>query len=225
MLVLTFLIVGCSTDRESGRLRVGFDIDDTVLFSRDIFDNLPADKVSPIDFGWVNTHDREYSLPITPVIELIEFYRAHGHEVFFITARAGGNGDSLAVFLSDLLGFTVKKDINLFFDPKEAVGGYRYTSKHRRLKKLGIDLYFGDSDSDMVAALKAGAHPVRIVRHQLSIDQYGKNYFGDTTDGTTAAAPIGADDLRKFHAAGVGIFGETIYPLVWDGPPNTGAVK
>ena len=45
------------------------------------------------------------------------------------------------------------------------------------MKSLELDLYYGDSDSDIIAALKADVHPVRIVRHQKSINQYGANYF------------------------------------------------
>ena len=36
---------------EPGILNVGFDIDDTVLFSRDVFLNIPANKRNPIDYG------------------------------------------------------------------------------------------------------------------------------------------------------------------------------
>ncbi len=69
-------------------------------------------------------------------------------------------------------------------------------------------------------AIKAGVQPVRVVRHQSSIDQYGKNYFGDTNDGATHKAPFSANDLQKFYRGSVGVFGESIYPLIWDGPPS-----
>ena len=219
--LLTVLVIWLMTNSSNpGQLRVGFDIDDTVLFSRAVFENLPPDKRNPIDFGWVNVHDRQYSLLIEPAADLIHFYRANGHRVYFITARPGINGDSVAVFLTEQLGFLVSKDKNLFFEPKENVGDYRYTTKHRRINKLGLDIFYGDSDTDIVAAIKAGVHPVRVVRHQSSIDQYGKNYFGNTTDGTTKKAPFSANDLQKFYRGSVGVFGESIYPLIWDGPPS-----
>ena len=53
---------------KSGVLNVGFDIDDTVLFSRDVFLSIPKDKRNPIDYGWVNTHDEGLSLYIEPTI-------------------------------------------------------------------------------------------------------------------------------------------------------------
>ena len=55
-----FLIViscYCTLFSKSGVLNIGFDIDDTVLFSRDVFLSIPNDKRDPIDYGWVNTHD------------------------------------------------------------------------------------------------------------------------------------------------------------------------
>ncbi len=214
------LNAGCGPVNEAGILRVGFDIDDTVLLSRDIFVNLPADKRSPIDFAWVNLQDRQMSKLITPTAELIHFFNAHGHQVFFITARPGDNGDTLAAFLTEQLGFPVIKNANLFFEPKQTLGDQRYTTKHRRMKKLDLDLYYGDSDTDIIAALKAGVHPVRVVRHQSSIDQYGKNFFGDTTDGTTIAAPFSDLDKQLFYRASVGVFGESIYPIIWPGPTD-----
>ena len=44
---------------QNGILNVGFDIDDTVLFSRDVFLSLPDDKRNPTDFSWINSHDRD----------------------------------------------------------------------------------------------------------------------------------------------------------------------
>ncbi len=222
--LLAAILIWLGTEQnEIGRLKVGFDIDDTVLFSRDIFTNLPPGKQNPIDFGWVNSKDREYSLLIKPAADLIKFYRAHGHQVYFITARPGENGDQVASFLTEQLGFKITKGKNLFFEPKENVGDYRFSTKHRRMKKLDLDIFYGDSDSDIIAAIKAGVHPVRVVRHHSSVDQYGKNYFGNTLDGSSAEAPFSATDLKRFYRGSVGVFGESIYPLIWDGPPSDGA--
>ena len=201
----------------SGILNVGFDIDDTVLFSRDVFLNLPKDKRDPVDYGWINTHDEGLSIYIEPTIELINYFVSNGHHVFFITARPGTNGETLATFLSKGLKFPVKKNKNLFFSPKEKIDGKRHTTKHRIMKRLELDLFYGDGDSDMVAALKAGVHPIRIVRHKRSIIKYGPNYFGNTLDGETKQYPYGSDDLSVFYSKGVGIFGESIYPIVWEG--------
>ena len=144
---------------ESGQLNVGFDIDDTVLFSRDVFLNIPNDKREPIDYGWVNTQDDGLSIYIDPTVKLVNYFISNGHNVFFITAR-----------------------------------------------------------SDIIAALKAGVHPVRIVRHDSSISQYGPNYFGNTLSGRTKNTPYSREDLNIFYSGSVGMFGESIYPIIWEGP-------
>jgi len=213
--ILLILIISSISFSQTGKLKIGFDIDDTTLYSERAFVVAPKTESGRNDYSWINTHDKEYSLLIDPVITLIHYFRAHGHEVFFITARPGPNGDSVAVFLSESLNFDVKVDSNLFFSPKEYIDGFKYTTKHRIMGKLGIDIYYGDSDTDMIAAIKADVHPVRIVRSNASIKEYGGNYFGDTHDGESLDAPFKKKDLKYFYKAKVGIFGESIYPITW----------
>ena len=162
---------------DTGILNIGFDIDDTVLFSRDVFLNIPASKRNPIDYGWVNKQDKNMSLFIEPTVELINYFINNGHNIYFITARSGENGKFLANLLTKNFNLKITKNKNLFFCPKETIKGKRFTTKHRTMKKLNLDLFYGDADSDMIAALKAGVHPIRIVRHDKSVSQYGKNYF------------------------------------------------
>jgi len=203
---------------QPGILNVGFDVDDTILFSRDVFLNLPDDKRDPVDYGWINSHDKEFSLFITPTVELINYFHTNGHNVFFLTARPGTKGNILAEFLEDELGFSIRVNKNLFFSPKETIKGKRYTTKHRLMQRLKLDLYYGDADTDIIAALKAGVHPVRVVRHETSIVEYGSNYFGNTNKGNSAQTPFTKDDLKLFYNSNVGIFGESIYPIIWTGP-------
>ena len=107
---------------------------------------------------------------------------------------------------------------NLFFCPKETINGKRYTTKHHQMKKLKLDLFYGDADTDMIAALKANVHPIRIVRHKKSIEQYGKNYFGNVFQRKSNKSPFKMDDLKIFYSKSVGIYGESIYPIIWTGP-------
>ncbi len=201
-----------------GVLNVGFDIDDTVLFSRDVFLSIPKNKNNPIDYSWVNMQDEKLSLFITPTVELIKYFKNNGHNIFFITARSSENGHYLAKFLSKNLNLEIVTNENLFFCPKETIDGKRYTTKHKQMEKLRLDLFYGDADTDMVAALKARVHPVRIVRHKDSIEQYGKNYFGNVMDEETEKYPFNIHDLKIFYSKSVGIYGESIYPIIWDGP-------
>ena len=205
---------------QNGILNVGFDIDDTVLFSRDVFLNLPEDKRNPVDWGWINSHDKDYSLLMTPTVDLIHFFHKNGHNIFFITARSKPKGKNLANFLTDKLMFPVEVNKNLFFSPKETIKGTRYTTKQRTMKRLRLDIFYGDADTDMIAALKAGVHPVRVVRHKASIVSYGPNYFGNTIDKISPKNPFSLKDLNIFYSSNVGIFGESIYPIFWEGPPE-----
>jgi acid phosphatase class B len=214
-IILIIIIISSISFSQTGKLRVGFDIDDTTLYSERAFVVAPKTESGKTDYSWINTHDKEYSLLIDPVITLINYFRAHGHEVFFITARPGPNGDSVAVFLSKNLNFDVKVDSNLFFSPKEYINGFKYTTKHRKMNELDLDIYYGDSDTDIIAAIKADVHPVRVVRSNASIKEYGGNYFGDTHDGKSPEAPFTKCDLRTFYKAKVGIYGESIYPIMW----------
>ena len=86
------------------------------------------------------------------------------------------------------------------------------------MTSLELDLYYGDADSDIIAALKADVHPIRVIRHKKSIEQYGSNYFGNTLDGESQKNPFSNKDLKIFYSHGVGIFGESIYPIIWEAP-------
>ncbi len=200
-----------------GQLKVGFDIDDTVLFSRDNFLKAPhmSDDPDHLGYGWVNQHDSLYSVTIQPIAELISFLRAHGHEVFFITARPGINGAAVARHLTRELGFAVELNKNLFFSPKkkDASSGTKYTTKHEVISDLGLHIYYGDADNDMVAASIAGVRGVRVVRDSRSVEAYSKNYFGDTRSIPGPQAPYSEQEYQKFLFSGVGPYGETIYPI------------
>ena len=61
---------------QPGKLNIGFDIDDTVLYSEDAFQSYVKKNGYPIDYGWINQNDKDYSLPITPTIDLIHFFKS-----------------------------------------------------------------------------------------------------------------------------------------------------
>ncbi|MEE9190176.1 MAG: HAD family acid phosphatase [Candidatus Neomarinimicrobiota bacterium] len=214
-LIIIFIFTCSFPFGQVGKLRVGFDIDDTVLHSESGFVVAPRNAEGKVDYSWINTHDKDYSVFIEPVVTLIDFFRAHGHEIYFITARPGINGEHVAEYLSEHLGFAVRKGENLIFSPKETVGDFRYTTKHKIMLKLDLDIYYGDSDTDMIAAIKADVHGVRIIRSDLSIAEYGSNYFGNTLKPGNPESPFSREDINLFYQTGVGIFGESIYPITW----------
>ena len=219
IILVTGILVSGISFAQPGIMKIGFDIDDTVLYSRYVFQDAPRDKNNHLDFGWINSRDRELSIPIAPTITLVRYFHLNGHEVYFITARSGENGHFVAEYLSDVVGFDVKEGINLFFSPKEKIDGNKFTTKHKVMKYLDLDMYYGDSDSDIMAAIKADVYPIRIVRHHSSVKQYSSNYFGNTLlKDKSIKTPFNSHDLKLFYDANVGMFGESIYPILWDGP-------
>ncbi|MEA2082519.1 MAG: HAD family acid phosphatase, partial [Elusimicrobiota bacterium] len=134
--------------------KVGLDIDDTVLFSSPAFDKGYESAQAYTDEFWtiVNTSDEEVSLLKPKTIEIIKAHQKKGHEVFLITARNSSGGETLKKFMSKTLGIP---ENNIFFAP---------SGKTELIKKLGLDAFYGDSDSDIQYALDAGAMPIRIQR-------------------------------------------------------------
>ena len=116
------------------------------------------------------------------------------------------------------LDLKIEKNKNLFFCPSKKIDGIKHTTKHLKMTSLKLDLYYGDADSDIIAALKADVHPIRVIRHKKSIEQYGSNYFGNTLDGESHKNPYSSKDLKIFYSRSVGIFGESIYPIIWEAP-------
>lgn len=221
---VSLIIVACHSpktppvhERVIGQLKIGFDIDDTVLFSRDNFLLAPhiSDDPYHLDYGWVNQHDSLHSVIIQPIGDLIRFLRSQGHKVYFITARPGINGAAVGRHLSRELGFSVIMDENLFFSPKrkDPKSGNKYTSKHEVISRLGLHVFYGDSDSDMIAASIAGVRGVRVVRDMRSVEEYSKNYFGDIKSDHSPGAPFSEEEYQQFLSHGVGPYGETIYPI------------
>ncbi len=232
VLTVTVLLTACTTPKVSsdpkpvlGQLKVGFDIDDTVLFSRDNFLKAPhmSDDPDHVDFGWVNMHDSLYSVVIQPIADLIGFLHSGGHEVYFITARPGTNGETVGRFLTSKLGFPIVLGDNLFFSTKkkDPFSGQRFTTKHELISKLGLHIFYGDSDTDMIAASVAGVRGVRVVRDARSVEAYSKNYFGNTRSEFEPKAPFSEELYQKFLSSGVGPYGETIYPIYFVEPAGT----
>jgi acid phosphatase class B len=99
---------------------------------------------------------------------------SRGHEVYAITARPDINGDPLRDYLEEQLG--IPRD-HVFFEP----GG-----KAGRIHSLGLDAYYGDSDSDITEAAKAHVRGIRFLRSPRSsnrqsgrLAKYHPGYFGE----------------------------------------------
>ncbi len=147
------------------KLKVGFDIDDTLLFSSPNFERAFNSSVEPYSKEFwimVNKNDRKYSKIKPTVKKIVDRHLKNGDEVYVITAREPYGGEYLKNYISKT--FNVPKK-NVYFVPN---------NKTEKIKILELNIYYGDSDSDMRAAIDAGAVPIRILRSKES--SYKKSY-------------------------------------------------
>ena len=140
-------------------LKVGFDVDDTLLFSSPAFEQgfkSGAKGFSKEFWEVVNMSDRKYSGVKKKTESIVKDLLKSGSEVYVITARESHKGEGLKDFLHDRMG--IKKE-NIYFASK---------GKAELMKKLGITVFYGDSDSDISDAQAAGAKGIRIQRSEKS---------------------------------------------------------
>jgi len=84
------------------KLRVGFDLDGTLVFSRPTFARAfeQTKPLSPECYALVNSSDEAYSKIRTPVKKILDKHRTRGDEIFVVTSRGPKNGDKLKEYLS-----------------------------------------------------------------------------------------------------------------------------
>ncbi len=166
-------------------MAVGFDVDDTVLFSSAIFhhvtvtgcDGAPQGCTTPLFWEKINTYS-SFALPKPVGLEIAKMHLDRGDSVYFITARTGSNNETLSNTLRDLLD---APDL----DPVVFVGGDPHLSKITAMEARDIQIYYGDADSDITDAQAAGATGIRILRAKNS-----------TVNGETHAGAYGEDVVR-----------------------------
>ncbi|UFS68427.1 acid phosphatase AphA (plasmid) [Paracoccus denitrificans] len=150
-------------------MAVGFDVDDTVLFSTPCF-YYGKNRYSPgsedylkMDEFWTDIHTNncdQYSMPKEVARELLDMHVARGDDIYFITGRTKGSGE-------ETLTATLQKAFDLE-KMHDVVFTASSENKVQFLKDHGLKIYYGDADSDMRAALEAGIRPIRVMRAQNS---------------------------------------------------------
>jgi len=146
---------------------VGFDIDGTLLHSdpafnetRRISTNTPYSQVW---WGEVNMQsNRKFCKPKRMMTSILREYQKRNVEIYAITARHPPQGDYLKAYVSKTFDIPVE---NIFFEPD---------SKTAKIKDLKLDVFYGDSDTDIKYALEAGIPGIRVLRHPFST--YWKHY-------------------------------------------------
>lgn len=145
-------------------MTVGFDIDDTVLFSSPCF-FYGQQKYSPGKFDYpknqafwddINANcDINYSIPKDVAAKLIATHTKRGDTIYFITGRTESKGERLTE--------TIKRDFGMAkINPVVFTAGD--ATKTAFLKDKGVKIYYGDADGDMKQAIEVGARPIRVLR-------------------------------------------------------------
>lgn len=179
---LLALFIGCSTAQKSVApsssaasehrgINVGFDIDDTLLFSTPAFKKATKSGAAEYSEEWwviVNKSDEGNSIVKKVAEKILNEHKAKGDGIFAITARDKAGSTVLKSYMNKTFG--IKKE-NVFCTHRKA----------EKIRELNIKIYYGDSDSDITAAQEAGAKGIRILRSPKSSykGKYNPGKFGE----------------------------------------------
>lgn len=147
-------------------MNVGFDIDDTVLFSSPGY-YYGRQKYSPENKAFaimkefwneMNNGLDQFSIPKECARKLIELHKKRGDSIYFITTRTKTKTESVTELL--------EKTFDLENPQKVIFTGFKLgeNSKIKPIKENKIQIFYGDADSDIEAALEAGIRAIRIMR-------------------------------------------------------------
>lgn len=163
-------------------ITVAFDIDDTVLVSSQCF-YYGRKRWSPDSYDYLHNQEfwdfvadgcDQYSIPKESAFKLIEMHQARGDTILFLTGRtpARDHDDNTLDELGEILRDTFKiTDMHpVLYSRETVVAPYQY-DKTAHLKNHHVALYYGDSDSDILAAKEAGIRAIRVIRSAVSTNR------------------------------------------------------
>lgn len=184
MVLICLLLVNCSSLTKKDDIRwvtlddiarsienqlpmnVGFDIDDALLFSSPGY-YYGKQKYSPGDNAYLlkeefwnemNNGLDLFSIPKECARMLIELHKTRGDSIYYITGRTKTRTETVTELLAKTFGIE---------NPNEVIFcGFRTgeNTKIRPLKENSIQIFYGDSDSDIRAAQVSGIRAIRIMR-------------------------------------------------------------
>lgn len=155
--------------RDTPPVSVGFDIDDTLLFSSPAF-FYGQQKYSPGSDDylkktafWDDLSSQgwdQFSVPKLSARALMALHLKRGDDIWFITGRPQPVGKS-----EDLTRI-LQVDFNIPDSRLHGVifAGTRSDAKVEHIRQHHITLFYGDSDNDILDARKAGAEGIRVLR-------------------------------------------------------------
>ncbi|MGY5958903.1 acid phosphatase AphA [Kosakonia sp. BK9b] len=149
-------------------MAVGFDIDDTVLFSSPGFwrgkktwsPNSDEYLHNPAFWEKMNNGWDEFSIPKEVARQLIAMHVKRGDSIYFITGRSATKTETVTKTLQD--DFLIPAaNMNPVIFAGDQPG---QNNKTQWLKAKQIRIFYGDSDSDITAARESEARPIRVLR-------------------------------------------------------------
>lgn len=152
-------------------MNVSFDIDDTVLASSGCF-YYGKQKYSPNDYSYLKNQDfwdeinagcDKYSIPKHAAQVLIDMHQERGDQIFFITGRTAGKNDQLTPLLEKTFSIKNMQPVNFMGGHGIDVTKTKY-NKTAGILKNNVQLHYGDSDDDILAAKEAGIRGIRLLR-------------------------------------------------------------
>ncbi|MDX7988246.1 acid phosphatase AphA [Xenorhabdus sp. 12] len=149
-------------------MAVGFDIDDTVLFSSPGFyrgkqEYSPNDQSylkNPKFWEKMNNGWDKFSLPKQVGIELVQMHLKRGDDVYFITGRAKTKTEAVTQYLQESLHIPADKMHKVIFAGDEP----NKNEKVSWMKNQKLKIYYGDADADIAAARELNIRGIRILR-------------------------------------------------------------
>lgn len=149
-------------------MAVGFDIDDTVLFSSPGFwrgqknysPNSQDYLKNPEFWEKMNNGWDAFSIPKEVARSLIAMHVKRGDSIYFVTGRSPTKTETVSKTLQD--DFLIPA---ASMNPVIFAGDHPgQNSKTQWLKEKNIRVFYGDSDNDITAAREAGARGIRVLR-------------------------------------------------------------
>lgn len=149
-------------------MAVGFDIDDTVLFSSPGFwrgkkTYSPESEEylkNPEFWEKMNNGWDEFSIPKEVARSLIAMHVKRGDSIYFVTGRSQTKTETVSKTLQGLFGIPAANMNPVIFAGDHA----GQNTKTEWLQQKNMKVFYGDSDNDISAAREVGARGIRILR-------------------------------------------------------------
>ncbi|KID01095.2 class B acid phosphatase [Hafnia alvei] len=149
-------------------IAVGFDIDDTVLFSSPGFyrgqkEFSPQDQSylkDPAFWEKMNNGWDSFSMPKQVGKDLIAMHLKRGDSIYFITGRSPTKTETVTNTLQEDFSIPAASMNSVIFAGDQP----GQNTKINWIKEKQIKVYYGDSDGDITAARDVGIRGIRVLR-------------------------------------------------------------